>query len=380
MEITVDRLELLSAVQDVERIVPVITALEILRCAYLTTEDGKVTVVGCNQEVGLERRIAAQIREEGSIAIDATLLSSMMRTMGGDTVTISRTDTGCASIKGGTTAYKIPVMDAATYPRMEIPIPEQTVSVTNIPALAKRTVFAVSDEENALEMKCVHMTFSADGFHAVGSDGCRIADAVGDSKAFPDADILLPASSLEKLARLVGSKDTLQMGISGKSVVFTREDLTFFARLMEGRFLDTDQIMRCVKPCFTILTDSEQLRRALSSVRTVSGAQNRFSLTFAGAQLRLCCESEYGTSTMELEVVPLSGTPSGTYWYNAEKLLECLRAQSGSLMVELAQNGMLLLRTDALTCLQLAVREPRPIQKAIPKEKEKKTTAEKKAA
>lgn len=269
-----------------------------------------------------------------------------------------------------------------TYPRIEIPIPENTASVTNIPSLAKRTVFAVSEEESAVEMKCVHMAFSAAGFHAVGSDGYRIADAAGDSKAYPEADILLPASSLEKLARLVSSKDILQMGITGKSVVFMCEDFTFFARLMEGRFLDTDQIMHCAKPSFTILTDSELLRKALSSVHAVSGAQNRFSLTFAGARLRLCCESEYGTSAIELDVVPLSGAPSGTYWYNGEKLLECLRAQRGSLMLELAQSGALILRTDALTCLQVAVREPHPIRKAVPSGRtmKEKAAAGKKAA
>jgi hypothetical protein len=99
----------------------------------------------------------------------------------------------------------------------------------------------------------------------------------------------------------------------------------------------------------------------LSAVYSVTGKQNRFSLTFGGQKLQIRFESELGISSVEMDVVPLSGTPVGEYWYNPIKLMECLRAHNGALVLELVQNGALLMRTDELVCMQLATREPKPV-------------------
>lgn len=362
MNITANRWELLSAAQNAEKIVPALTTLPILRCAYLATENGKLTVAACNLELALERRIPAEIREEGAIVLDAELLAAMLRLLSGETVTISQKDNGAITVTGGEATYHIPTMDAATYPRMEIPCPEDTVPVTGIPAMVKRTTFAVSEEEGKPQMKCVHLIFSKDGLKAVSSDGYRIAAAKGDSKAAGSVDMLLPATSLEKLAQLVSNKDSLRVGVAGKTMVFSKEDFAFSARIMEGSYFDADQLMSRVTPSFTVLTDTDLMKQSLASVNAVTGKQSRFSIAFNGSRLRMRCASESGASVVDMDVVPLSGTPEGEYWYDPVKLMECLRAQGGTLMLELAQNGALLMRTDDLVCLQMPMRRPKPIQ------------------
>ena len=383
MHITANRLELLSAARDAERIAPAQSPLDVLQCTYLATEDGKLTVAAGNLELALERRIPAEIHEEGRTVIDAALLSNMLRLLSGDTVSIRQESASSVAVESGHTTYHVAVLNAKDYPRMEIPFPEDSVSVTEIPAMTKRTVFAVSEDENKPQMKCVHLIFSSDGLRAVGSDGYRIAAARGDSKATGSVDVLIPASSLERLAQLIGNRDTLQVGTTGKTMVFLKDDFAFSARLVEGTYFDADQLLSRVHPSFTILTDAEQMRQTLVAVSTVTGKQNRFSITFKGSQLRMRCESENGVSSAEIDVVPLSGTPVGEYWYKAEKLMECLRAENGTLILELVQNGALILRTDELVCMQMATREPKPIEfktkevkpKSMPK-KEKKAKKE----
>lgn len=354
-------MELLSAARDAEWIAPTNSTLDILKCTFLATESGKLTVAASNMEVSLERRIPADIREEGRIVIGADLLTAILKLMDGDCVCIRSGGHGIVVIQSGNTSYELSVLDPGTYPRMEIPFPEDAVPVTGISAMAKRTCFAVSHEETHPEMKCVHLVFSGDGLRAVGSDGYRIALARGDSKAVGDVDMLIPATSLEKLAQLVSNKDTFKVGTTGKTIVFMKDDFAFAARLMEGRYFDADQLFSRARSSFTVLTDAEQMRQALSSVYSVTGNQNRFCMTFAGTKLRMRFESEFGASSIATDVVPLSGTPAGEYWYNPGKLMECLRAQSGTLILELAQNGALILRTDNLICMQLATREPQPI-------------------
>lgn len=386
MYITANRLELLAAAKDAERIAPANSPLDVMKCTFLATENGKLIVAATNLEIAMERRIPVTIHEDGSVVIGADLLTSMLKLLDGDTVSIRQESKEFFSVASGQTAYCVSVLDAGSYPRMEIPFPEDTVPVTGIPAMAKRTCFAASREKEKPEMRCVHLVFSDDGLRAVSSDGFRIAAAKGDSKATGAVDMLIPAASLEKLAQLVSGKETLRVGTTGKAIVFFKDEFTFSARLMEGRYFDADALMGRVKPSFSVLTDSDLLKQAISSVYSVTGKQNRFCITFSGSRMRMRCESEFGTSATEMDVLPLTGTPAGEYWYNSAKLVECLQAQSGTLILELAQNGALLMRTDELICMQLAMREPQPITlvqkevkpKAAPKEADAGKTKKKK--
>ena len=377
LKIIANREELLAAACDALAVCPEKSPLPELECAYLATEDGKLTVAGGNLQVALERRIPVQIEEEGVVIIDAAMLVSMLSKLAEERVTLRVDENRQLEITCGEAFYGVSTLDSAKYPRLDIPFPEDTVTVTNIPALSRRTVFAASETDDKPLMKCVHLIFSADGLRAVSSDSFRIATAKGSSKSAAQTDMLIPAASLEKLARLVGNKDELRVGRTGNTVVFMKDDFIFSARLMQGDYFDETMMLSRVKPGFMVLTDAAALRNAMSSVYAVVGDQNRFSLTFCGATLRMICESEYGGSSVELDTVPLSGNPSGVYWYNPAKLYECLKALGGTMMLKVAENGALLMETDELTCLQVPMREPKPVERIAIKQTAKKETAEK---
>ena len=170
--------------------------------------------------------------------------------------------------------------------------------------------------------------------------------------------MLIPATSLTKLARLVANTDELSVGTTGKSVVFIKEDFMFSARLLEGEHVDAGRILECVLCSVAVLTGAAALRNAVSSVTVVAGEEGALSLHFADDRIRVSCEGEGCSSQRELEVVALSGVPEGEYWYNPSQLLQCLVALGGTLMLEVGQNGVLLMRTDELVCLQLSRRKP----------------------
>ena len=117
-----------------------------------------------------------------------------------------------------------------------------------------------------------------------------------------------------------------------------------------------------LKQQFTVLTDAALLRDTILQALSVTGTQNRFSLSFAGSRLTVRCESEYGISETAMDVVALSGEPAGVYWYNPAQLMECLKALNGTLMLEVVQHSALLLKTDELVCFQMGVREPKTIE------------------
>lgn len=359
MKAILNRLELLSLAKAADSIAPNLAAMDALKGVLLeAADDGKVTVAATNLEVALERRMSAEILQPGQLVLNARLFADMLELLGGETVTISGEDGKRVEITSESAGYSIPALPAKSFPRMEIPFPEDTVPVTGIPAMARRTVFAVSENEAQPLMRCVNLIFTSEGLRAVGCDGSRLAAAKGDSKSEGSVSMLIPAASLGKLAHLIGNKDELYVGTTGKTVVFTKEDFVFSARLMEGNFIDADRMLASVKSGFTIFTDAAALWEAVSSVTVVAGESNSFSLRFQEGRLTIRCESENGSSSREMDVVPLAGTPSGEYWYNHCQLSDCLKALNGTLMLEVGQNGILLMRTDDLVCLQMSKRKP----------------------
>ena len=226
----------------------------------------------------------------------------------------------------------------------------------------KRTAFAVSEDTSRPMLKCVNLIFGADGLQAVSTDSFRIASAKGDRESRGNISFLIPAASLEKLAGLVSDREKLQVGTTGKAIVFRKENFLFAARIMEGPYLAVSQVLSNLKQQFTVLTDAALLRDTILQALSVTGTQNRFSLSFAGNRLTVRCESEYGISETAMDVVALSGEPVGVYWYNPAQLMECLKALNGTLMLEVVQHSALLLKTDELVCFQMAVREPKAIE------------------
>ena len=359
MKVTMNRMEALSIAKAAESIAPSKATMDELRCVLLECGgDGKLTMAATNNEVALERRMPAQIQEAGTLLINAKLFVNMLGALGGETVTIQGEDGRQAEITSGACRYTIPILSVSNYPRAEIPFPEDTVTVKNIPHMAARTIFAASENESKPTMRCVKLVFTSDGLKAVSYDGSRLAAAKGDSKGEASASLLIPAASLNKLARLVGNKDELHVGTTGKSVVFTKEDFLFSARLLSGEHVDDNLLLGSVRSAFTVLTDAAALYDAVSSVSVVADEYRALSLHFADNRIRVRCEGANCSSARDLEVVALSGSPEGEYWYNPQQLSQCLSALGGTLMLEVGQNGVLVMRTDDLVCLQLSRRKP----------------------
>ena len=242
MKFTVNRTELLAAAQNAERIAPRVSTIEILQCAYLQAEQDTLTVASGNLEIALEQRLPAQIESEGSVVVKAPLLSGMLRLLDGERVTFQMKN-GKLVISSVSAEYAIPAMDSEQYPRMEIPCPAATVPVSGIPSLTKRTAFAVSEDTTRPMLKCVNLIFGADGLQAVSTDSFRIASAKGDRESRGNISFLVPAASLEKLAGLVSDREKLQVGTTGKAIVFRKENFLFAARIMEGPYLAVSQVL-----------------------------------------------------------------------------------------------------------------------------------------
>lgn len=250
--------------------------------------------------------------------------------------------------------------DGTFYPWEEERIPKRlaiTVKLSGIPAMAQRTVFATAQDNNKPLLKCVNLKFTNVGLRAAGSNGNCIVTAKGDDQSKGDISLLIPATSLGKLARMCADKDEFRVGTTGKNIVFFKENFLFSARLMEGGYIDTDLLLSTIKNSFTVLTDIQDLRNALSSVLTVE-PEGRVRLGFKDQRLEFYCGGKYGTASAPVDVIALTGAPVGDFWFSSRQLSTCLKALTGTVTLGIAGGGMLTLSTQDAFYMQSAMRTP----------------------
>lgn len=376
MKLSLNRAEFLSAVKHGESIAPRDSALDILKGLLLEADSasGKLTITATNLEITLEQKIPCSVSEDGAIVLNARLAASMLEKLTGDVVTLERIPGKLLLyLRGSGTEYLIPIWERNSYPKLEIPFPEDTVLVGGIPGMARRTVFAAAQDGNKPLMKCVNLKFTKDGLRAAVGNGSCIVAARGDDKSTGNISLLLPALSLEKLARMCGEEDEFHVGTTGKAIVFFQKDFAYSARLLEGDYIDADRIIGSIQNQFTVLTGVQELRKALDSASCVD-TDGKVCLRFEGQRLTFCCRSERGNTAVALDVVPLTGMPRGEYWYIAKQLMLCLKSLAGTVKLGVAQGSMLTLETENAYYMQTGVRPEAAVQK-----KEKKKPARKAA-
>lgn len=380
MKITVNRAELLAAAKRAANVAPAASPVEVL-CGTLmeaNSTTGKLTLSATNMEISLEQKVVCTCADNDALVINAQLLEEMLTLLGGDTVELRReAGNPKVSIRSGESGYTVSVMERGAFPKTEIPFPEDTVKVSGIPAMTRKTVFAVGRDSEQPQLKCVNLMFTKNGLRAVGSDGSCIVSAKGDDKSTGNTNLLVPATSLFKLARMCSDKDEFHVGTTGRAIVFFKEDFAYSARLMDGGYMNADQVIDALVNSFTVLTDVAELKQALSAAIAIN-QEETVKFTFAGNQMEFHCHNDYGEASTMLEVIPLTGMPQGEFWYSPRRLIACLQAFTGAVTLGIAQSGMLTLSTNDAFYMQTGMR-PQTAKVKKP-QKAKTTTLKQKAA
>ena len=221
----------------------------------------------------------------------------MLKRLPSESVTLRRAN-GCGAllVESGDASYSIPALERKGFPHTEVAFPDDAVKVSGVPSMVRHSTFAVSARNQNPLLKCINLKFTRDGLVAVGSDGIRLVSTKGDSKSTGDIALLVPAASLNTLARLCSDKDEFHVGTTDKSIVFRKPNLTFTARIVEEEYVDTDRIISSLSNAFTVLTDVAELKRALSCVAAATNADGRVRMSFDGMKLTLFATGAYGAA------------------------------------------------------------------------------------
>ena len=280
MKFTVNRLELLKKLRNVQLAISNKTTIPILTGLKLEVTKSYLKITGSNSDISIESKIFVDdedatliIEETGSIVLQpARFFADIINKLQDDTFTFEVNTQLQASISSAKSFFTINALDAASYPYLpEIDTSESfTLPVLLLKRVIEQTVIAVSKHESRPILTGVNFTIKDGQLKAVATDSHRLSQRIipVDVPGDLSFQIVIPGNSLTELSKILTDDiEEVSVAIADNQILFMTEDTSFYSRLLEGNYPQTDQLIPA--------DSSTQIEL---NVQTLKGAVGRTSL------------------------------------------------------------------------------------------------------
>ena len=325
----VKRDEILALASQTARAAPKGAVSEAIQGIHMEADNRRsmLTLTATNYEIVIRASMGATVEQPGSVVVDPTLFPAILSKLPTEDVDLEVERNGRLTIRSGQSCFHLDVFSGDKYPMPELPFPDDTLPVSGLCSLVRNTAFAAAEEgSTSPQMKCVRLQVGPDGLKACTSNGFCIMEADGDKQCKGHIELLLPTHSLKVLASISKDSDVYEMGLAGKSLVFWSGTLLFSARLVEGRFPDTNGVFKQFHSQFSAHLNTSELRNAISVVSAVAESSGRIEIAFGEHEVILSAESAYRVSALWMERGKTSGYWKLTGAWDVLNLARFLRA------------------------------------------------------
>ncbi len=242
MLFSVERAALLDAVSKLQRVVGSKTSMPVLEGILISAEQGKVTLISYNLEMGLKKEIYAKCEEAGDIVINARLLADILRRMNGLQVDISADERLNCHIKCGDATFDIMGMAAADFPEMPSVGNGKTINIDGklLNDMVRGTLFAAAQAEGAKPILTgIYVTINDGVLQFVSIDGFRLAIRKQKVDIQDDYSFIITAKAIGEVVKLIDEEtENIEISVGERLISFNINGYSFISRLLEGEFVN----------------------------------------------------------------------------------------------------------------------------------------------
>lgn len=242
MIFSVERAAFLDAVSKLQRVVGSKTSMPVLEGILISAEQGKVTLISYNLEMGMKKEIYAKCDEAGDIVLNARLLADILRRMNGIQVEISADSKLNCNIKCGEATFDIMGMAANDFPEMPSLADSNSISVDGkvLSNMVKGTIFAAAQTEGARPILTgLNISVSSGEIQLVAIDGYRLAIRKQKINIDRELNFTLTARAIGEVVKLISEEtEKVDIIVGERLISFYIDGYLFISRLLEGEFVN----------------------------------------------------------------------------------------------------------------------------------------------
>lgn len=328
----------LQALNATKRAISSKNAIPILSSLKLEITSDNITLTGSNGQISIENTISSQdenagllITQPGGILLEANFFINIVSSLPDVSLDFQEIEHHQVVLKSGKSEITLKGKDIDQYPRLQEvtttnPLLFETKILKNIIA---QTAFAASTQESRPILTGVHMTLkNHKSFKAVATDSHRMSQRqIELEKATDDFDVVIPSRSLRELSAVFGDNiEEVEVFLSPSQVLFRSEHTSFYTRLLEGNYPDTDRLLTNTFET-EVTFKTTFLRQSMERAQLISNASQSgtVKLEIEGGKVTAHVNSpEVGKVNEEIDVENLSGSDL-TISFNPAYLIDALK-------------------------------------------------------
>lgn len=248
MKITCSKNNLLNGVSTVSKAVSNKTNMSILQCILVDASGSEIKLLANNTELGIETLIEGNIIDKGKIALDAKILSEIVRKLPDSEVTIecdSSLKTYITCENANFTIIGKPADEFTYLPKIER-IDSIKLSQFTLKELVRQTIFSIADNDNNKIMTGELFEVSGDVLKVVSLDGHRISiRKVNLKSSYDNKKVIVPGKTLNDISKILSgdAEKEVEIFFSGKHILFEFDNTVVVSRLIEGEYFKIDQML-----------------------------------------------------------------------------------------------------------------------------------------
>jgi len=315
MKFTIDRADLLRALNHVHSVVERRNTIPILANVMLRAEKDALSLTTTDMDLEIVESVSAKVASAGATTVPAHTLYDIVRKLGeGSTVEISSAagDTTLQA-KSGKSTFRLGCLPTEDFPKMgssEKFSYSFSIPAADLRTLVDRTRFAISNEETRYYLNGIYLHAGEnDGvavLRAVATDGHRLArfemPLPDGAKDMPG--VIIPRKAINEIRKLIDEAgDTIEIGLSDNKLKFSFDHISLTTKLIDGTFPDYDRVIP--KNNDKVLEVNPSIfASAVDRVSTISSEKSRaVKLTLGGKTMTLSANSpDSGSASEEIEI------------------------------------------------------------------------------
>ena len=331
MKFSIDRQILCEAVTNISHAVAVRSSLPVLEGILLSAKDNQLHLAAYNFSMGMQKNVQLiSCEEEGKIVINARLLLEMIRRLNGDIVYFEVNERMLCKIKSNYAEYEVVGMNASEFP--EIPVVDNPCDVTvpgnTLKEMVKQTIFAASQNENALRPILLGLYFEIDEniCKLTAIDGHKMAHRKENVKGNEVIDFIAPAKAIGEAVKLITDENkNVVLRVGSKYISLDINGYNIITRLLEGEFFEYTQIIP-KETSASMKVNTKEIINILERMSLLINDAVKVSvrISLMSGKIIFNCETALGRATETYETGVDS--PEFEIGFNAQYLIEALKA------------------------------------------------------
>lgn len=327
MKFSCDKNSLQNSISIVQKAVTGKSTMPILQGILINVTDGELILSASDKDLSIETKLQADVKEKGSIVVDAKLFGEIIRRLPNDTIQVNTTSDNTIEILCQKSKFNIIHMNADEFPE----IPKITENMLfKIPQnvlknMIKGTIFATAQDETRPILTGVLFEVKDRKINLVAIDGYRLAlisEFMDDDNTI---NAVIPGRTLSEVSKILEDNDkNVNITFTPNHILFTVGETKIISRLLEGEFIKYNSII----PEEFKLKISAKRNDLLNCIERASllakeGNTNLIKLQIEDDTMIITSNSQLGMVREEVNII-MQGQPLQIA-FNSKYLLDALK-------------------------------------------------------